>query len=451
MKRRPVVYLALILSVFLPGFADCAGRVSGSVVPVVSLLLNGKTPQLVYPPEKLFHVHPIPTGKQSMPKFLIPVTGDVFANRITRITDVSARELAHTYPKTQSWNCDGTYLRMDNTLLDGRTYTALPEPLGNLNNPTDHIDDRRWSHSKPNIMYGLQRRWNTADTIDNGINDNHYDFVAHDVEKTENTVTRLVRFSGNTYATVKMGPGEGNVDYNDSIVAFAALKHGADYLTLIVFDMRSNTIVKVKDFHEIAWDGGYNEALDWVSVSAHGKYVLINWEDSPGQGDFSSSIYQYDSRTLTFIRKLANQGSHGDLGIAADNREVYVQFEYGSRAGIWMYYLDTGDEIQLLPSKYNGGHVSCRNYKRPGWCYLSTNQETYREVFAIKLDGSGLANRFAQTHIAEYNDEDEAARPAPNSQGGTSPDGTKILFESNWDNEAGSDGFQESFVVEVVQ
>ena len=451
MKIQIILQLSIVLLVFFPGSAECADTVPESVVPIVSFLLNGKASQPVYPPEILFHSNPVPTAEQSMPGFLASITGEVFGNKITRITDVSVRNLAHTYPKTQSWNCDGTYLRMNNSLLDGITYASLPEPLGDLNNPTAHIDDRRWSHSKPNIMYGLQRRWNADDTIDNGINDSHYDFVAHDVEKTEDTVTQLVRFSGNTYAAVKMGPGEGNIDFKDSIVAFAALKQGADYLTLIVFDMVTNTVIQEKDFPDISWDGGYNAALDWVSVSPGGKYVLINWEDGLGQDDFAGSIYQYDSRTLSFVRKLANQGSHGDMGLDDNNREVYVQFEYGSRAGIWMYHLDTGKETQLLPSKYNGGHVSCRNYKRPGWCYLSTNQETYREVFAIKLDGSGLANRFAQSHIAEYVDEVGEEQPAPNSQGGTNPDGSKILFMSNWNNEVGSDGLQESFVVEVVQ
>ncbi|MGV6860077.1 MAG: hypothetical protein ACWA5X_14025 [bacterium] len=33
----------------------------------------------------------------------------------------------------------------------------------------------------------------------------------------------------------------------------------------------------------------------------------------------------------------------------------------------------------------------------PGWCYVSTNAEDYKEAFALKLDGSGRVNRFAQT------------------------------------------------------
>ena len=124
---------------------------------------------------------------------------------------------------------------------------------------------------------------------------------------------------------------------------------------------------------------------------------------------------------MNFIRKLANQGEHGDIGVDSHNKEVYVQFEFGPENGIWSYRLDDGKRTRLLPSKYNGGHVSCRNFKRKGWCYLSTSEEGYKEVFALKLDGSGIVNRFAQTHAVGFG-----------SQVGVNPDGTKVLFMSNW-------------------
>ena len=57
----------------------------------------------------------------------------------------------------------------------------------------------------------------------------------------------------------------------------------------------------------------------------------------------------------------------------------------------------------------------------------------------MKLDGSGGVNRFAQTHI-----------DAQDAQGGVSPDGTKIIFTSNWGN-ATTGGADEVFVVEVEQ
>ena len=123
---------------------------------------------------------------------------------------------------------------------------------------------------------------------------------------------------------------------------------------------------------------------------------------------------------------------------------MYVQFEFGSRNGIWGYDLENGQERQLLPDKYNGGHVSCRNYARPGWCYLSTTAEGYREVFALKLDGSGTVNRFAQTRQTTWN-----------AEGGVNADGTKIIFLSDWHATTAMDAegnhVHEAFVVEARQ
>lgn len=84
--------------------------------------------------------------------------------------------------------------------------------------------------------------------------------------------------------------------------------------------------------------------------------------------------------------------------------------------------------IDVRPDKYNGGHVSCRNYQRPGWCYLNTRYlwdgSGMREVFALKLDGSGTVERFAQTH----NSTDYGCGVQVN----VSPDGTQLLFNSDW-------------------
>ncbi len=94
-----------------------------------------------------------------------------------------------------------------------------------------------------------------------------------------------------------------------------------------------------------------------------------------------------------------------------------------------MYRLDDGFRVALLPDKYNGGHISCRNYERTEWCYMSTTQEGFREVVAVKLDYTGpnnhMVNRFIQTRTSDHG-----------SLAGVSPDGTRVLFESDWGDSA---------------
>jgi hypothetical protein len=93
---------------------------------------------------------------------------------------------------------------------------------------------------------------------------------------------------------------------------------------------------------------------------------------------------------------------------------------------------------KLLDSNYGGGHVSCRNHKLLGWCYVSTNEKDYREVFAVRLDGSKAVRRFAQVH--------QRGNDSPGGQVGNkyyyaqdafvnvSPDGTRVLFWSDYGN-----------------
>ena len=73
-------------------------------------------------------------------------------------------------------------------------------------------------------------------------------------------------------------------------------------------------------------------------------------------------------------------------------------------------------------------HISCRNFKRPGWCYVSAHDSkgnAMYEVFAVKLDGSQTVERFAHHHTT-------ASTEPTQARGVPSPDGTKVMFGSDW-------------------
>ena len=241
----------------------------------------------------------------------------------------------------------------------------------------------------------------------------------------DDQISVLREFKG--YDEVRMGPWEGNISADDRCVVFAARK-GKD-LTVMVYNIVDDRIVGSRRFP------GSWKRLDWVSISPSGKHILFNWH--PVETTAGTVVDCY-SREITFVRRLANQGSHGDMGYAADGAEVYVQFEFGDQRGIWAYELPDGKRRRLLPDKYNGGHLSCRNIKRPGWCYLSCNKKGYREVFALRMDGSGTVNRFAHHHTS-------ADPYVAEAQAVPNPEGTKVMFASDWD------GQHEvsSYVVEV--
>jgi hypothetical protein len=130
--------------------------------------------------------------------------------------------------------------------------------------------------------------------------------------------------------------------------------------------------------------------------------------------------YRWDSDGQLYSHR-----GHGGLGYDTDGNEVFVQFIGG--VGVYSFNLDNPTELgkELLHSPYCGGHISCRNTKRPGWCYITTVGNNYKRIFALQLDGTGDQNvqNFSQSHIDPgYH----------NTYGGPTPDGTTVIFNSHW-------------------
>ncbi len=434
MSIPSIIFFCFLLLIPGHGLAAMGDRAtSGQIIPVVQYLLGHGIPKK-YPPDT--HFTSIPTNTSApLPDYLQSITGPVFHNRITRLSNYPDVQVNFPYPKTPSWNSDGTLLMLPYRLLDGRSYQLIAE------NTWWDDDERKWSALYPHIYYAMEHN---RDLNGDGVHD--HAFVRRDVGPTLATGTApdkdiLVTFSGTEYDEMLLGKYEGNIDHQDRYVVFAARKTGRSYLTAIVYNIEERRIATQKDLTGIRWqDDNGDQVLDWISISPSGTYILVNWKKYPNNPDHDAdyAIDQYDSH-LNFIRELAHQGQHGDIGVTANGDDMYVQFEYGARRGIWGYNLVTGLETQLLPDKYNGGHISCRNYRRPGWCYPSTTAEGHREVFALKLDGSGTVNRFTQTH-----------QTSGNSHGGVNADGTKIIFTSDWDGKT-KNHTHEAFVVEKEQ
>ena len=103
--------------------------------------------------------------------------------------------------------------------------------------------------------------------------------------------------------------------------------------------------------------------------------------------------------------------------------------------------------------------VSARNTARPGWVYVSywntPGNRFTDEVVAVKMDGTGSVERYGNFHSdfdnsslpdagqdSDYGYRSEA-QPAP------SPDGTRVIFASNWLYKGGGDGWIEDYVIDA--
>ena len=354
----------------------------------------------------------------------------------------------HPYPKTQAWNADMTMIRLNYRIYDAETLLEIPltTPSGNypLTTETGSLSDlyyingalneRKWSTIDPNVFYGVY------------LSGSNGQFWKGTIDRSNQLITYpatpIHHFAGD-YEKFSLGKYEGNISYDDNFVVFAARKTNQNYLTAIVYDMANDNIMAQKDFDGtngnafVEWtDSPAAQVFDWISVSPLANFILLST---------GGNLELYDIN-LNYIGQLSNEATHGDLGIAQNGEEVFVSFKFSLPQGIMAHRLQKFvDEIndpapdiianyhhRLLPEKYNGGHISCRNYQRPGWCYLSTVAEGHREVAALRInfaDSSlNVVNRFVQTHT--YTQADGSSM---GSLGSVSPDGRRVLFFTDWE------------------
>ena len=396
--------------------------------------LGGK----VYPVSTIFDERTV--GNVEKPDYLASYTDPIFGNRVTRITDRAVQSAnAKPYPKTQVWNADSTLIRLGYRIYYADNFSETEMTQNALIRGS--LTEMKWSTWQPYVLYGIDVR------------EDRFVFVKATINLENNTISYEempnATFMKSEYDELKLGKYEGNLDYQDNYVVFAGRKKDTNRVTLIVYHLQNNYgtsyhTIDAQVTTSMKWyvedeNGTFttdstqeNQMFDWASISALGNYVIVNYRSKKGDEEQEYTIEQYDRR-LNHIRRLAEHGNHGDLGVDANGKEVYVEFGFGTlngedNRGIWLYPLDGSPRVQLLPDKYNGGHVSCRNFQRPGWCYLNTRYERdgtgMREVFALKLDETRTVQRFAQTHNSTEN--------ATYVRVNVSPDGTQLLFNSDW-------------------
>ena len=379
-----------------------------------------------------------------------------FKTRITRVTDAAVtvvqdgeKSPVHHYPKDQAWNSDQTLL-----VLGGR-WLVQADTYERIRRVSSY---KRWSHSDPDLRIGLEKCGGAGG----------YCVASERVSSGE--ITTLYRIPGE-YERMTLGEYEGNLDFHDRYIVLTGRRvenHDSEIATIILYDLKQNRAI-IKDFdglHKLYLSKTYkNNKLDWASVTPTGRYVLIHKYADIRSGvptDNKKVVEVYDLE-LNFLYTLAYKANHGDICISTDGkRDYYVQFEnegpgafdrYAgasreeTQAGVWQYDLETGERVRLV-ANHGGGHVSCRNHLRYGWAYVSYKKTIdmesdhpylYRDVFAVELgpegqrDGERAVERFANSRYmkkdnssCDYKYTDLGPHALP------SPDGTMVLFKSNW-------------------
>lgn len=376
---------------------------------VTVILLLGASALLAdsFPPEaQLVHVR-MPVDVP-MPAYLTPVVDPTFGTQITRVSDQRAMDsprqvIAHHYAKDQPWNADGSLISLSgwpSAILDGRTYRFLRWIMP----PGEH---HTWSNTDPAIIYGIQQP---------------NAFVSVNAESGLVTTLRVF----DEYSAVSYGAHEGNLSNDDRYITFQCRAGEAN--EIIIYDIAADSVTARMKIGTL-WPNN-------VTMSQSGKYVAVQWDV---HGDGHQQGIDIFTRQFLHVRKVGTCGGcHYDLGYDTEGHEVAVLTDTdGSTRAIVAVRFEDGLRTTLLRDDQMSWyiHVSCRNLARPGWAYLTefadphtqVEKANYQLAFAVKIDGSGIVERFAHVHHSATVAYDRSPFGVP------SRDGTRMMFRSDWE------------------
>jgi hypothetical protein len=393
----------------------------------VGCAVSGTTPD----PGRRPHAPTTPIGADPFPQrpaLYAPVRDPTFGTVITRVTDAGMElgaasahgvGLRHEYSRFPALNADNTKVAV--RVLGGAergSFEIRDVARGaRVAKLAIHRGDPEmsWHPTAPNLLF-----YRSGDAV--------YIFHA-DTGRTETRMEFPQYFAIGTR-------GEGRPSDDWRYYAFLGFPDQSfAHPDLVVVDLAERRMVARRP------DAG---KPDWVGMSPSGKYVVAQWTN--GQG-----TRLYDRATLAYVRTLFSDAAHSDFAFDGEGNEVIVYHatskaqleELGNPTGcpIALARLADGEKRKLLDVGWNWftPHFSgIASRRRPGWVLVSTYTSPEnpphpyaREVFWLKLDGSGEVRHVAHHHSDQARTDkqkDYWAEP----QATSSWDGNIVLFSSVW-------------------
>jgi hypothetical protein len=369
-------------------------------------------------------VYAAPTDK-SLPPLGVWVTDTTTPGGHTQYMRVSPVAVRKQYSTHRCTNMDETRIRLEGGRIVSTANYAL---LGTVNEPGMPV----WSYVHPDRIYG--------------VSSNRLEYV----NTTTNSRVTVRSFTG--YSLIYSGFGDGNPSRKGA----AADRYWALYGVttggqprLISYDAVADTIRGTRDVT------GPPNAL---GMDVTGTRVIANWAGT-GRGSTPNCVDIYDaaSSSLTFVRRLAPVGDHGDAGEDINGNTI-------GPANVWSFRVDQStsslDVGRLLPHTLSGkgtgayfqqGHVSMQAEDRPGYAYVSafggyTLMSAYggplipgrQQIIAVKTDGSSFAAG-AGIEVYGFNRSDWACdgcggdpRYDREPQAVPNRDGSEVYVNSRW-------------------
>jgi hypothetical protein len=350
----------------------------------------------------------------SLPAYLEPARDPGSGLTFTRVTkpgklgegiECNAAYCSHRYSSAQAWNADQSLLLIASgcsglCFFDGRTYAPLffRARSGNC----------EWLPQAPEQMVCVGERdirvWTPRTDKDEAV------------------------FTAAGYKDLEFGPGKGNPSRDGKRIAVRAVN--ADGKTVaFVFDLQTRVKYPDIDLARLPGKNGY------CTIAPLGEKTVCFQTQSDG----AQQIFIFDINGGLLQSWLEDhRPGHGDMTVGADGSEFMVGVSKSApdKYQVIKRQLEDGAVTPLLPYG-EATHVSLRSVNRAGWAFVSYegNPEEIarhpkwapygRQIIAVALDGSGKVRRLAETFNMKSDYHSEA-------HGSPSPDGTQIIWSSNW-------------------
>ncbi len=415
------------------------------------------------------------------PAYNTPTNVAGFGTKVTRIggdtgaamTGISGTwgaDARHHYSKDQPWNDDMTMIKLENSgtpgqlIIDANTYQPIISSEGGTKSSAllKASEECRWRPGHPREMIS----WN----------------------KSKQTIIHWDVLDGREIWSAHIGSGDPNFGFQGE----GAISDNGRWLVLSTAYPSPQTSGKIDSFVIVdiaarfvgypnpflmpvrCADGG---KIDWAGISPLGKYVIVKYSDHDraeyarvfhrgGGAELDINQVQCSSHTMDVNGLRMGDGlgstksdtrgwiawmSHADFNVMPDGvTEVLVGGVRGednsntctgaavkAKGRVIAVDLATGLHTHIAAGTELLGaeaaddeHGSGRAYRKRGWHFMSYSSEVagkkyFDEIVAWKLDGSHECLRFGPTRTTgtPYRME---AHPCP------SPDGTKVMFASNW-------------------
>lgn len=356
--------------------------------------------------------------QMTRPGYLEPYIDPVFGSKVTRITGDPGTPIMnidsvwnpvarHNYSKIAAWNANQSLLLLGKhhgfpsmLFLDGKTFKPV---FGRNTSPGTEI---RWHPSRPDQMVFVK---------ENSIG---YWGVRKEMKEM------IATFDG--YSDFHIGPWEGNLSHDGRMIVVDS-KKGADHIAF-AYDLE-----KRRKYPDIIIN---NVHRDFVTISASGKYIVLNGKITSPKGD-QTQVFDLNGRKIGKLWEDYGRPSHFDLTVDADGQDIAVGVSKSKpdNGRVIKRRLHDG-KVTLLTLGGYADHTSTRNINRPGWAYVTyqhsgpTWPPYWNEILAVKLDGSMKVQRIAhmRTLRTDYLTEAHAS---------PSPDGRFVIWASTWNGKSG--------------